>query len=228
MIGTTMKAKDKVDRLSQFPRRSLEDCLRLGKQLLTKIGSSQVEPQVAIGAIGYTTMNGAAMSTLGALRQYGLIDRPRGKGVSASAILVKAAHSNDHALLVEVAFRPTVFRQLREGGYETCADDVLMKQLEGRGLTSRAAREAVNVFRANTTFLGAAPNSPVFSSTAPPPAEPSKPAPSPAKQLAAYSFPLAGCDASLVFSGTRLGPEDLAILREHLDVISRTLAKRQP
>ena len=223
-----MKAKDKVDRLSQFPRRSLEDCLRLGKQLLTKIGSSQVEPQVAIGAIGYTTMNGAAMSTLGALRQYGLIDRPRGKGVSASAVLVKATQSNDHALLAEVAFRPTVFRQLREGGYETCADDVLMKQLEGRGLSSRAAHEAVNVFRANTTFLGAAPNSPVFSSTAPPPAEPSKPAPSPAKQLAAYSFPLAGCDASLVFSGTRLGPEDLAILREHLDVISRTLAKRQP
>jgi hypothetical protein len=228
MIGPTMKAKDKVDRLSQFPRRSLEDCLRLGKQLLTKIGSSQVEPQVAIGAIGYTTMNGAAMSTLGALRQYGLIDRPRGKGVSASAVLVKATQSNDHALLAEVAFRPTVFRQLREGGYETCADDVLMKQLEGRGLSSRAAHEAVNVFRANTTFLGAAPNSPVFSSTAPPPAEPSKPAPSPAKQLAAYSFPLAGCDASLVFSGTRLGPDDLAILREHLDVISRTLAKRQP
>jgi hypothetical protein len=230
-----MDAKDKSD-LSQFPRRSLKDCLRLGKLLLVKISNTQVDPHVAIGAIGYSTMNGAAMSALGALRHYGLIEGPRGKGVSATTVLVRASRSDDQALLTELAFRPVVFRHLKEGGFETCTDDILMKHLEGRGLSARAARDAVKIFRANAAFLGAASDSPAAGPAAlpalPVPASPSagppRSAPPTAKQLATYSFPLAGCDASLVFSGAQLGSEDLAILREHLDVIGRTLAKRQP
>ena len=227
-----MDAKDKAD-LNQFPRRSLKDCLRLGKLLLEKISNTQVDPHVAIGAIGYSTMNGAAMSALGALRHYGLIEGPRGKGVCATAALVKASRSDDQALLAELAFRPAVFRQLKEGGFETCTDDVLMKHLEGRGLSARAARDAVKIFRANAAFLVDASDSPASRPPAlPAPASPSagppRSAPPTAKQLATYSFPLAGCDASLVFSGAQLGSEDLAILRKHLDLIGRTLAKRQP
>jgi hypothetical protein len=238
MIAPMMDTKDKSD-LSQFPRRSLKDCLRLGKLLLEKISNTQVDPHVAIGAIGYSTMNGAAMSALGALRHYGLIEGPRGKGVSATTVLVRASRSDDQALLTELAFRPVVFRHLKEGGFDTCTDDILMKHLEGRGLSARAARDAVKIFRANTAFLVAASDSPASGPPAPPalpalpvPASPSagppRSAPPTAKQLATYSFPLAGCDASLVFSGAQLGSEDLAILREHLDVIGRTLAKRQP
>jgi hypothetical protein len=235
MIASMMDAKDKSD-LGQFPRRSLKDCLRLGKLLLEKISNTQVDPHVAIGAIGYSTMNGAAMSALGALRHYGLIEGPRGKGVSATTVLVRASRSDDQALLTELAFRPVVFRQLKEGGFETCTDDILMKHLEGRGLSARAARDAVKIFRANAAFLVAASDSPASGPsvlpTLPAPASPSagppRSAPPTAKQLATYSFPLAGCDASLVFSGAQLGSEDLAILREHLDVIGRTLAKRQP
>jgi len=232
MIGPMMDAKDKAD-LNQFPRRSLKDCLRLGKLLLEKISNTQVDQHVAIGAIGYSTMNGAAMSALGALRHYGLIEGPRGKGVCAAAALVKASRSDDQALLAELAFRPAVFRQLKEGGFETCTDDVLMKHLEGRGLSARAARDAVKIFRANAAFLVDASDSPASGPPAlPAPASPSagppRSAPPAAKQLATYSFPLAGCDASLVFSGAQLGSEDLAILRKHLDLIGRTLAKRQP
>ena len=232
MIGPMMDVKDKAD-LNQFPRRSLKDCLRLGKLLLEKISNTQVDPHVAIGAIGYSTMNGAAMSALGALRHYGLIEGPRGKGVSATDVLVRASRSDDQALLTELAFRPAVFRQLREGGFETCTDDVLMKHLEGRGLSARAAQDAVKIFRANAAFLVGASDSPASGPPAlPAPASPSagppRSAPPAAKQLATYSFPLAGCDASLVFSGAQLGSEDLAILRKHLDLIGRTLAKRQP
>jgi hypothetical protein len=232
MIAPMMDAEDKSD-LSQFPRRSLKDCLRLGKLLLEKISNTQVDPHVAIGAIGYSTMNGAAMSALGALRHYGLIEGPRGKGVSATTVLARASRSDDQALLTELAFRPVVFRHLKEGGFETCTDDILMKHLEGRGLSARAARDAVKIFRANAAFLVAASDSPASGPPAlPAPASPSagppRSAPPTAKQLATYSFPLAGCDASLVFSGAQLGSEDLAILREHLDVIGRTLAKRQP
>jgi hypothetical protein len=232
MIAPMMDAEDKSD-LSQFPRRSLKDCLRLGKLLLEKISNTQVDPHVAIGAIGYSTMNGAAMSALGALRHYGLIEGPRGKGVSATTVLVRASRSDEQALLTELAFRPVVFRHLKEGGFETCTDDILMKHLEGRGLSARAARDAVKIFRANAAFLVAASDSPASGPPAlPAPASPSagppRSAPPTAKQLATYSFPLAGCDASLVFSGAQLGSEDLAILREHLDVIGRTLAKRQP
>jgi len=173
------------------------------------------------------------MSALGALRHYGLIEGLRGKGVCATAALVKASRSDDQALLTELAFRPAVFRQLKEGGFETCTDDVLMKHLEGRGLSARAARDAVKIFRANAAFLVGASDSPASGPPAlPAPASPSagppRSAPPAAKQLATYSFPLAGCDASLVFSGAQLGSEDLAILRKHLDLIGRTLAKRQP
>ena len=235
MIASMMDAKDKSD-LSQFPRRSLKDCLRLGKLLLEKISNTQVDPHVAIGAIGYSTMNGAAMSALGALRHYGLIEGPRGKGVSATTVLVRASRSDDQALLTELAFRPVVFRHLKEGGFDTCTDDILMKHLEGRGLSARAARDAVKIFRANAAFLVAGLDSPASGpaalpaplALASPSAGPPRSAPPPGKQLATYSFPLAGCDASLVFSGAQLGSEDLAILREHLDVIGRTLAKRQP
>jgi hypothetical protein len=232
MIGLMMDAKDKAD-LNQFPRRSLKDCLRLGKLLVEKISNTQVDQHVASGAIGYSTMNGAAMSALGALRHYGLIEGPRGKGVSATAVLVRASRSDDQALLTELAFRPAVFRQLKEGGFETCTDDVLMKHLEGRGLSARAARDAVRIFRANAAFLVDASDSsasgpPALPAPASPSAGPPRSAPPAAKQLATYSFPLAGCDASLVFSGAQLGSEDLAILRKHLDLIGRTLAKRQP
>ena len=167
-----MDAKDKAD-LNQFPRRSLKDCLRLGKLLLEKISNTQVDQHVAIGAIGYSTMNGAAMSALGALRHYGLIEGPRGKGVCATAALVKASRSDDQALLTELAFRPAVFRQLKEGGFETCTDDVLMKHLEGRGLSARAARDAVKIFRANAAFLVDASDSPASGPPAlPAPASP--------------------------------------------------------
>jgi hypothetical protein len=226
----------KVNGLGQFPRKSLEVCLKQGRLLLEKIGSSQVEPSVAASAIGYSTMNGAAMCALAALKSYGLIERPRGRNVSVSDLLERAAKSLDPKLLEEISLSISLFRHMKEGGYDSCTDEVLAQHLQTKGLSPRAAREAIAVFRANAAFLGTPSPSamPAGSEIRHADIPNRSAAPEkrslqvPIKPLAAYSFPLAGCDASLVFSGQHLGPEDLEILREHLDVIGRTLAKRQP
>jgi len=216
--------------LSQFPRRDLPSCVKLGKMLLESIGDSRVEPAVAATTIGYGTLNGSAMTTLGALKQYGLIERPRGKSVSVSAILVEVLKTNDPATLAELAYRPAVFRHLRDGNYASGTDEVVARHLKELGLTARAARDAVTVFRANLEFLGASPPNghppemPLPAVNQPPKPKASAP---PQKPAVSYTFPLANGDATVTFSGGPPEAEDMAILREHLTVIAKTVAKRQ-
>ena len=216
--------------LRQFPRRDLPSCIKMGKTLLEKMGDSQVEALVAATTIGYTTLNGSAMTTLSALKQYGIIERPRGKSVSVSAVLTEVLKTNDRATLEEMAYRPAVFRHLRDGNYATGTDEVVSKHLKELGLTARAARDAVAVFRVNLEFLGTLPpNGRPAEEPLPAVNQSLKPKPTalPQKHAVSYTFPLANGDATVTFSAGPPEKEDMAILQEHLAVIAKTVAKRQ-
>jgi len=230
---TPFMALNTVEPLNKFPRRTLVDCLRLGLILMENIGSTMVTAETVATTLGYSTLkNGAAATALGSLRQYGIIDRPWGKEISISASLVAFKQTNDVEVLKEMAWRPRVFQMLRDGKFESCTDDVAKKHLEGQGLTVRAAREAVEIFRSNLRFLEnpilvpdqvtIALVDPKFATRTRPQPLKTSPLPSP---IATYSFHLDGCDASLVFSGAKIGSKDLDILCEHLFVIKRNLDK---
>jgi len=99
---------------------------------------------------------GLFVTTLGAITQYGLIDRNKGEGISVSQLAIRLIHPVNDAQLVsdrrESATRPRVFVELITGGFQHCSEEVLTNHLIQQGFTQDGAKRAASVFKANVEF----------------------------------------------------------------------------
>lgn len=244
----------KKDRSPKCPRLPLEDAIILVQKLYAKVGKAKVKQEVAIAPLGYTSMNGAALTVLGALNSYGLIDRNREQGISISQLAMRILHPTSPeqqlAAKQEAALKPRVFSELLTGGFHTCAEEVLANHLIQAGFTAEGARRAASAYKANATFAQitettavpngdatssaqGAPNGnlPATSQQHPPEASPvfpaqSTPVPAATKILAQYSIPLGANDATLVFTGEKLSPEDFDALSEYVALFKKQYERK--
>ena len=126
------------------------------KKLHTKAGKAKISPEVAVGALGYNGLNGAALGTLGTLTQYGLIDRERGKSVSVSPLAIKLIHplnpAQETAAKQESALLPQVFKELVSEGFHKCEEELIANHLIQNGFTPDGARKAASVFKENISI----------------------------------------------------------------------------
>jgi hypothetical protein len=153
---TCMNDEPKRDRSPNYPKMPLEQGVGLASELHKKAGKSVVKPQVAVGALGYTSLNGAALTTLGALSQYGLIERPKGDGIAISALALRLLHPLNEVQLLsakrEAALRPKVFYSLFSGGFHRSDGELIRNHLIQEGFTPDGAQKAANVFKANAEY----------------------------------------------------------------------------
>jgi hypothetical protein len=151
-----MNEEPKRDRSPNYPKLSLESAMLLIAGFYNKAGKAQLNPQVAASALGYSGTNGAALTTIGALNQYGLLERQRGEGMAVSQLAIKLLHpvnsEQELASRREMALKPKVFSDLYSGGFHHCDESILANHLIQQGFTQDGARKAASVFKANVDY----------------------------------------------------------------------------
>ena len=230
----------KKDRSPFYPKTTLADAIDVVKRLHAKTGKAQVRREVAVQALGYSGLNGAALGTLGTLSQYGLIDRQRGEGMSVSPLAVKLIHplspSQEAESRLEAALKPRVFNEIFTGGHHACSEDVLANQLIQNGFTPDGAKRAASVYKANAEFANLTSSSMILADTgqdntlemkaSPQPTTISAKAyvgPVPTFSLAPsnkkeYRVPLGSGEALIIITGDSLPtPDDFEALKEFAD-----------
>jgi len=151
-----MNDEIKRDRSPNYPKMPLAKAVEIVGTLHNKAGKSQIQQQVAASALGYGGLNGAALTTIGALTGYGLLDRLKGGGISVSPLALKLIHPVNEAQSLaarrEAALKPRVYAELFAGGFQHCSEDVLANHLIQQDFTQDGARKAASVFKANVDF----------------------------------------------------------------------------
>jgi hypothetical protein len=146
------KDKEKPrERSPNFPSITLTDAIKLAQALWAKEKRTAVTPEVAVTAWDYKGLSGPARSTLGALRQYGLLEGDS-EGVRLSDLAMEILHqpvgSDERARAVRTAaLNPRLFRDLLETHVEA-SDDALRAHLLTRlSFSDEGARRFVRAFR---------------------------------------------------------------------------------
>ena len=126
------------------------------RKLHAKAGKSALHPEIAVQALGYSGLNGAALGILAALKQYGLLDSQRGTSVAVSPLAIKLIHPMSEQQEIETrkaaALSPKIFNELYTTGHSACAVDVLANHLVQSGFTPEGARKAASIFKENEEF----------------------------------------------------------------------------
>lgn len=110
-----MEQKVKVPR---YPSVSLRDAERLARMIFDMDGMNAVDRESAVQHMGYSSLNGASVTLLASLKQYGFTVGV-GKGtvqLTPLALDVMEPESDEDRVnaLFELAFKPEVFSSLRE------------------------------------------------------------------------------------------------------------------
>ncbi|HEX3799192.1 MAG TPA: hypothetical protein VH413_10865 [Verrucomicrobiae bacterium] len=137
------------------PKTSLADAIELVGKLYAKANRAGLKREVAVGPLGYSSLNGAAMSALAGLTHYGLIDQAGGL-VTVSSLAVKLIHPiNEQQTLEarkEAALKPKVFSDLFTGGFHECSEEVLASHLIQGGFAPDIAKKVARVYKENSEF----------------------------------------------------------------------------
>jgi hypothetical protein len=249
-----MSDESNRDRSPNCPKTSLEDAIKLAKQLYDKVGKAKIKREVAAGALGYSGLSGTSLTTLGALSQYGLVEQERGAGIWVSPLAIRIFHpvssQDSNAAKITSALTPKVFNALYTDGFHHCEESVLANNLIQNGFTPDQAKKVAAVFLANITFANLNNESMIGPSDAK--KDEIKDAlnagtaklhpvsrdiikseiPEIAKQtgkkvLAQYSIPLGSNEATLVFNGEKLSPDDFDALGEFVTFAKKQFERKQ-
>jgi hypothetical protein len=140
-----------------FPAFGLKDAVDKVSKIFEQEGKSRINPASAVKALDYSSLNGASLRVLGALRQYGLLEGVN-DDVKVSDLAIKILHGEESerlGLLREAGRRPRIFHELlQEHGSDLPSDESLKARLltkmnfstpEAAQLCVQAFRETVNL-----------------------------------------------------------------------------------
>ena len=166
-----MDTEHRKERSPTYPKMPLDEALELTRKLHAKAGRANIRPEVALGPLGYSSLNGAALGTIATLKQYGLIERDSSGSLSVSPLSIKLIHPlssvQESEARKEAALRPKIFLDIFQGGYHDCSEEVLANHLIQIGFTPDGARRAAAVYKRTTEFAGVSPDTNMRSGTQP-------------------------------------------------------------
>lgn len=143
-----------------YPSSSLTEVVEDLRSLWRIEGRNETLQQVAVAALGYRGLSGAAKQALATLRQFGLIDRREGGRVRVSDLGTRlmsfTADSPEYARALEEALRqPELFRFLLDSYPERLPSDQTLaaELILTRGFAPDTATKAVRVFRESVAVL---------------------------------------------------------------------------
>lgn len=148
-------------RSPKYPQLPLREAIeRVGKAHKAN-RTYRVEKVSVARALGYGGVNGASVSLIGTLKQYGLLEENKeGVMVTQAAVTILRAPEGDlerAQALRAAAFAPKIFTDLREAYGEDVselpAETTLQYRLEQRGFLEKAAGEVIRTYRDNLEFV---------------------------------------------------------------------------
>ena len=245
-----MSDEIKRERSRNCPNIALAAGIELAKKLYEKAGKAKIKAQVAVNALGYAGLNGAALTTLGALNQYGLVDREKGGIVAISPSAIRLIHplnkDQETQTLRELALKPQVFMELYDGGFQNGTDDLIANHLIQNGFTPERAKKASVVFKANielANLKGDGINKPIknkdkadFSLEHAPQdlkdaheamyGDSASDKAKEKKVLAQYSIPIGANEATIIFKGDKLSVGDFDALSDYVSIFKKQFERK--
>jgi hypothetical protein len=249
-----MSEEIKRERSRNCPNIALSSAVELAKKLYEKAGKAKIKAEVAVNALGYAGLNGAALTTLGALNQYGLVDREKGGIVAISLSAIRLIHplnkEQEVQTLRELALKPQVFMELFDGGFQKGTEDLIANHLIQNGFTPDKAKKSAMVFKSNIELanlnedgiklrsdskkdeqkkpfeLGKDQIPPAIQEFLSGGADDKKPLTG-KKVLAQYSIPLGANEATIIFTGDKLSVEDFDALGDYVDIFKKQFERKQ-
>lgn len=246
-----MSEEPKRERSKNCPSMTLAGAVDYAKKLYAKAGKTKIKAEVAVNALGYAGLNGAALTTLGALSQYGLISRDKGGIVTISDAAVRLMHpvNDDQKMhtLEELALNPNVFNELYTDGFHNGTEDLIANHLIQNGFTPEKAKKAATVFKENIELAnlnGQSINRSDGSKKAEKTEFTLEHAPQHLKDefeartsaneklrgkavLAQYSIPVGASEATITFTGERLTVDDFDALADYIAIFKKQFERKE-
>jgi hypothetical protein len=240
-------------RSPNYPGIGLEEAIQRARELYNKERTAPVDPETAVMAWGYKGLNGASARTLGAVRQYGLLeDGPKGVRVSprALALLLEPQNSDDYlSAVMDAARGPAVFAEILDEYPDGLPSEqgLISYLVRQKGFSEDGARKLNSVLRATMALASEhrdrhIPEEPTASQTAAQSEQPravhaSSPGlsgqtpgrtASPGANVMNFSHALVtrGGTATLSIASERLTQDDLDDLFDWLKMLNGSLRRR--
>ena len=141
-------------RSPNYPSIALGAAVDRIRQLYPNVQRGEFTPQDAARSWGYSSVSGPVRRTMGALRQYGLIDQKKGDNAKltnrALTLALREPESREYrSAMREAALEPPLFAELHENGKAGAASDALRQYLVvEKQFTREGATQFIEVFRA--------------------------------------------------------------------------------
>lgn len=150
-------------RSPNYPAISLARAIDLTTRLYNEAHTHKASSAVVASALGYTSLNGASMSVISALKKYGMIEGVGDNEFKVSkdglTIVVDPKSSIERAnAIIQAAFRPALFAELRAeyGDKPPKSDDFLRAFLLKRGFVQSAVDTPIRTYRETMELVEAA------------------------------------------------------------------------
>jgi hypothetical protein len=146
-------------RSPRYPRYDLQAAIAYAKRFYDGAHRSVVDTHTAYRVMGFAGKTGASATALGAVRQYGLVEAPRG-GVRISSLglqILEPANLEEYVDALHVAAnQPTVFAQLTahfEGDLPKSDEPIRAYLIRQLGFSKKGADECISSLRETFSFL---------------------------------------------------------------------------
>jgi hypothetical protein len=238
------------------PQISFNEAALKGRRVYEKEHTHPAPKAAVAEDLGYSGVNGRALSIIAALRQYGILEGPSDAlrvTDDAVAFFELGDGEQRNEALRRMIFAPSFFESLRVQFGETLpSENNLKHHLIKEGFLPKAADEVIGVYRENlelvknmpkryTDTVPATEEPQMLALTTPAPASSNIPsgvvvtsipkffgAPAHVQHPMAYSFPLSmDVTADLQIRGGDVTVEDLEMLRDQIDMTIRALKRKQ-
>jgi|ERR1700722_18984011 len=218
------------------PQITFTEAAEKGRKVYEKEHTHPAAKLVIASDLGYTSINGRSLSMIGALRQYGVLE---GSGeamrVSDDAVAYYELEDGEErkAAIARMSFKPSLFEELRtQFGATTPSEANLKHWLIKKEFLPKAATDVIRVYKANLELVAGEQSG--YSEPDPKKGEAimnevvnSKfPAQKTNPTVQTYAFALSpDAKAELSLRGT-ITPEDLDLLRDHIELTIKALARK--
>lgn len=138
-----------------YPAIGLPEAIERADELFEQDDRALTTPEAAVGAWGYTSLNGASLRVLSALRQYGLLADVGDKiklSDRALKIILEPEDSRERAeAIAEAAREPAIFQEILEANPDGLPSDAALKSVLVRddsfGFKSGPADKLISALR---------------------------------------------------------------------------------
>jgi hypothetical protein len=137
-------------RSPNYPALSLAQTLEAADKLWKAEKRTPVSNETAAVALGYKSLSGPARVAIGALRQYGLIDKAEKGHIRLSDLAVAALHGNadeKQAALRRAAVNPALFKELAQHHMDASDAAIRSYLITKKDFAEDGAKKAAKAFR---------------------------------------------------------------------------------